>query len=61
MKKLMFSFIFLLFIVVSCGPTTKEIEENRIVDSIYTADSIALIQKNDIVTTIQVDSVEINP
>lgn len=34
----------LTFVTVSCGPTAKELEEQRIVDSIRVADSMAMIQ-----------------
>jgi len=60
MKKLVFGFIFLLFVVVSCGPSAKELETQRVTDSIYMADSIALLSDTTIVDTIQVDSVQID-
>ena len=44
MKKLVLSLVVLAFMVVSCGPSAKELEEKRIVDSIKMADSIALVQ-----------------
>jgi hypothetical protein len=47
MKKLsimIVSFALATLMMVSCGPSAKEIEEKRIADSILMADSIALVQ-----------------
>jgi cell division protein FtsX len=44
MKKVLFSLVFLAFMVVSCGPSATEIKEKQIADSTRIADSIALVQ-----------------
>lgn len=44
MKNVVLSLMLLAFAVVSCGPTSKELEEKRIADSITMADSMAIIQ-----------------
>lgn len=44
MKNVVLGLMLLGFAVVSCGPTSKELEEKRIADSIATADSIALVE-----------------
>jgi uncharacterized protein YcfL len=45
MKKVVLSLIAVaMLLVVSCGPSAKEIEEKRIADSIIMADSIAMVQ-----------------
>lgn len=44
MKNVLLGLVILAFAVVSCGPSAKEIEEKRIVDSIQMADSITLVQ-----------------
>lgn len=44
MKNVLLGLVILAFAVVSCGPTAKEIEEKRIVDSIHMADSTAAVQ-----------------
>jgi len=44
MKKFLGIFAVLALLAISCGPSTKEIEDKRIADSIMEADSIALVQ-----------------
>lgn len=44
MKKFLGIFALLSVLAISCGPTSKEIEDKRIADSIMIADSIALVQ-----------------
>lgn len=44
MKKFALSLVAVAFLIASCGPSAKEIEEKRIADSIAMADSIALVQ-----------------
>jgi hypothetical protein len=44
MKKVVLSLIAVAFLVASCGPSAKELEEKRIADSIVMADSIAMVQ-----------------
>lgn len=44
MKKMLSIVAILALLVVSCGPSAKEIEEKRVSDSIVMADSIALVQ-----------------
>lgn len=59
MKKILTIFsIMSMFLIISCGPSAKEIEEKRIQDSIRTADSISLMQE--ISDSISSDSLEIN-
>lgn len=45
MKNLLSIFAVVAFLMVSCGPSAKELEEKRINDSIKAADSIALVVK----------------
>lgn len=45
MKKILGIFAVVAFLAVSCGPSAKELEEKRIADSIYVADSISLVQE----------------
>jgi hypothetical protein len=44
MKKIVLSLVVLAFMVVSCGPSAKELEEKRLADSIRIADSVSLAQ-----------------
>jgi len=44
MKKVVLSLIAVAFLVASCGPSAKELEEKRVADSIVMADSIAMVQ-----------------
>ena len=49
MKKMLVAFVLLIsFVVVSCGPSQKELEEQRINDSIRVADSIEMIKSDSI-------------
>jgi protein involved in sex pheromone biosynthesis len=51
-----------LLLVVSCGPSTKELEEKRIQDSIKAADSLALVIKEkqiaDSIAIMKADSIK---
>jgi hypothetical protein len=45
MKKFAFALVFgLMFAFTACGPTAKELEDQRIADSIRVADSMAMVQ-----------------
>lgn len=60
MKK-MFAVLFVvgfMFAVSACGPSAKELEEQRIADSIQAADSVALVVKTDSIAKAQADSLK---
>jgi PBP1b-binding outer membrane lipoprotein LpoB len=45
MKKILSMVVVLAFLVMSCGPSQKELQEKAKADSIHQADSIALVVK----------------
>jgi len=58
MKKFLLSLIAIAFLVASCGPSAKELEDKRIADSIMAADSIALVQAS--ADTVDCDTVHLD-
>jgi len=50
MKKILSMVVVLAFLVMSCGPSQKELQEKSKADSIHKADSIALVVKQKAVT-----------
>jgi len=62
MKKVLGIIAVLALLVVSCGPSAKEIEEKRVQDSIKAADSSALVIKEkqiaDSIAIMKADSIK---